>query len=94
MTSCYIGLDPQRNGGQALPSYIEKEFALTMKHLQEQLFPVFPDYVMKWAAEAIAETEYASYFPDAKPTRGWYRGWVSRNELLKGALRPLELTRK
>ncbi len=60
MANGYIGLDPQRNGGQALPSYIEKDIALTVKNLREQLFPVFPDDVMKWAAEAIAGTEYAS----------------------------------
>jgi len=84
--SC-IGLDPQWNGGQALPSYIEKEIAMTVTQLREQFFPVFPDNVMKWAAEVIAWTDHASYFPDGKPTRGWYRGcWLSRNVYFYGGL--------
>ena len=65
-----VGLEPQCNGGQALPSSIEKKIAEMVKHLREQKYPVFPDDVMTWAAEAIEETFYASYFPDGMPTRG------------------------
>ena len=85
----YVGLHPHRNGGQALPSLIEKEIAMTVKHMREQFYPVFQDDVIKWAAEAIAGTLHESYFPNGKPTRGWYRGWLGRNEFLTGTLRPL-----
>ena len=67
---------------------------MIVKHMREQFYPVFQEDVIKWAAEAIAGTGYESYFPNGKPTRGWYRGWLSRNEFLTSALRPLELTRK
>ena len=89
-----ISLDPQRSGGQALPSAIEKDIAEVVKRMREQHYPVFPDDVLKWAAEAIEGTDAASYFPDGKPTKGWYHGWLRRMEFLTGALRPLELTRK
>ncbi len=70
-----IGLDPQWNGGKALPSAIEKENAETIKHLRENHYPVFPDDVMKWAIEAIEGTDHASHFVGmGKPIRGWYRG--------------------
>jgi hypothetical protein len=88
-----VGVDPQRKGGQALPSAVEKEIADMVKHLREQKFPVFPEDVLKWAAEAIEGTGAASYFPDGKPTRGWHQGWLRRVEFLTGPLRPLEKTR-
>ena len=47
MANGYVGPKPQRNGGQALPSAIEKEIALTAR----TNFPVFPDDVINWAAE-------------------------------------------
>ena len=72
-----------------MPSKIEKDIAMLVKLLREQKFPVFPDDVMKWAAEAIEGTPYASYWDDGVPTRGWYRGWLGRMEFLTGALRPL-----
>ena len=92
MNNC-IGIEPQRNGGQALPSAIEKSIANMVKFLREQSFPVFPDDVMRWAADEIQGMEYAAYFPDGVPTRGWYRNWLSRMEFLTGPLRPLEQTR-
>jgi len=62
-----VGLDPQRNEDQALPpSAIEKDFTETVKHLRENHYPVFPDDVMKWTAEAIEGTNHASYFVGAK----------------------------
>ncbi len=64
-----IGLDPKRTGGQALPSAIEKEVAEIVKRVREQHYPVFPDDVLKWAAEAIEGTDTASYFLDGKPTK-------------------------
>jgi hypothetical protein len=60
MANGYVGLDPQRNGGQALPSSIEKENALNVKHMREQFSPLFQEDVIKWAVEAIAGTDYAS----------------------------------
>jgi hypothetical protein len=48
------------------PSAIEKDFTETVKHLRENHYPVFPDDVMKWTAEAIEGTNHASYFVGAK----------------------------
>ena len=70
LTNGCFGLELRRNGGQAVPSIIEKEIGLSVKQLREQNFPVFPDDVIMWAAEAIAGTDHASYFPECKPTRG------------------------
>jgi hypothetical protein len=53
-----------------LPSNIEKNIAEMVKHLREQKYPVFPDDVLKWAAEAIEGTDYAAFFPSGMPTRG------------------------
>ncbi len=78
----HVELDPQRNGDQALPSIIEKNIAEMVKHLREQKYPVFPDDVLKWAAEAIEGTDYAAFFPNGMPTRGWYYGWLRRLEFL------------
>ena len=64
-----------------------------VKHLREKKFPVFPDDVLMWAADAIEGTVSATYFPDGKPTRGWYNWWLRRMEFLTGNLRPLEQTR-
>ncbi len=48
---------------------------------------------MKRAKEAIEGTDYAQYFKNGKPTRGWFYGWLRRMEFLTGNLRPLEQTR-
>ncbi len=48
---------------------------------------------MKWAEEAIEGTVYAKYFPDGKPTRGRFSGWLRRMEFLTCNLKPLEQTR-
>jgi hypothetical protein len=88
-----VGIDPQRSGGQALPSAIEKQIADQVKYLREQHYPVFSEDVLKWAEEAIEGTVYAKYFPDGKPTRGWFSGCLRRMEFLTGNLRPLEQTR-
>jgi hypothetical protein len=85
-----VRLEPQRSGGQALPSAIETQIADMVKHLMEQHKTVFPGDVLKWALEAIEETDYAEFFPDGKPTRGWFYGWLRRIEFLIGNLRPLE----
>ena len=42
-----LGLEPQRNGGQALPSAMEKEIADMIKHLSKQHYPVLHEDVMK-----------------------------------------------
>ena len=88
-----VGIDPQRNGGQALPSAIEKHIADMVKYLREQSFLVFREDVLKWAEEAIEGTQYAQYFKNGKPTRGWFYGWLRRMEFLTCNLRPLEQTR-
>ena len=74
-------------------SAIEKQIADLVKHLREQSFPVFREDVLKWAEEAIEGTDYAQYFKNGKPTRGWFYGWLRRMEFLTGHLRPLEQTR-
>ena len=80
-----------------MPPIIEKEIALIVKQVREQFFSVFIYVVIKWAAEAIAGTDHASYFPDilvtlvtidGKRTRGWHRGWLFRNELITWASIP------
>jgi len=60
-----IGLDPQRNGCQALPSATEKDIAHKGMHLRERQFPVLPDDVMQWAAGAIEGSTHAAYFTQA-----------------------------
>jgi hypothetical protein len=87
-----VGIDPQRNGGQALPSTIEKQIADMVKYLRELSFLVFREDVLKWADEAIAGTDYAQYFQNGKPTRGWFYGWLRHMEFLTCNLRPLEQT--
>jgi hypothetical protein len=72
-----VGIDPQRNGGQALPSTIEKQIAEPVKHLREQSFSVFREDVLKWAEEAIEGTDSAQYFKNGKPTWVWFYGWLS-----------------
>ncbi len=69
-----VGIEPQCNGGEALTTSIEKNIAETVKALREQKYPVFPDDITTWAAEAIEGTPYASFFPGGMPTRGWYHG--------------------
>ena len=87
------GISPQKPGGQLIPSSVEKKIAYTVKELRRRKFPVFPEEIIKWAAEEIAGTEYAKNFPDGMPTTGWYRGWLRRMEFTTGVLRPLEQTR-
>ncbi len=60
-----------RSGGQALPLVIE-EIPDMVTHLRDQSYPVFPDDIVKWAAQSIEWTFHASFFPDGKPPRGWY----------------------
>ncbi len=67
-----VGISPQKLGGVALPSSIEKNIGMMVKHLREKHFPVFPEEVIKWTADAIENTKYADYFPNGIPTRGWY----------------------
>ena len=54
-----VGKDPQRSGGQALPSPIEKQIADMVKHLREQSLPVFREEVLKLTEEAIEGTDCA-----------------------------------
>jgi hypothetical protein len=89
----YIGISPQKPGGQALPSSIENSIANTVTRLRENNFLVFPKEVIELAAIEIKGTAYESYSPpplDGRPTRGWYQGWLRRMHFLTGALRPLE----
>ncbi len=61
-------------------------------HLRERQFPVFPDDVIQWDAEAIEGTAHAAYFTRGKPTSGWYQGWLRRIYFLRGHLSSFELT--
>jgi hypothetical protein len=38
----------------------------------------------RWGAipEAIEGTVHEKYFPDGKPTKGWYQGWLHRMKCL------------
>lgn len=76
-----------------MPATIEKEIANMVKHLREHHFPMFTEDVLKWTEEAIEETEYAKFFPDGKPSKGWIYGWLRRMQFLTGNLSPLEQTR-
>ncbi len=68
--SC-LGLDPPRNGGQVMPSRIEKHIVDAVEHyLREQRCTVFPDDVLMWASGAIEGIVYANYILDGKPNRG------------------------
>ena len=58
----YQGVSPQKQGGTALPSYLEKRVANVVRNFRGKKFPVFREEVLNWAAEAIKDTEYASYF--------------------------------
>ena len=53
-------ISPQKLGGQALLSSVEKSIALVVKGLREQHFPVFSEEVMSWAAIEIKDTVYES----------------------------------
>jgi hypothetical protein len=52
----YNGISPQKPGGQALPSSVEKSIALIVKGLRERHFPVFSEEVLSWAAIEIKGT--------------------------------------
>ena len=88
-----IGVPPQKLGGCALPPAMEKKFAANVKALMSMKFSVFPDEVMKWAAEEIAGTLDADMFENRYHGRGWYRGWLSRMEFQVGPMQFLELIR-
>ena len=88
-----FGISPQKPGGVLIPSSIEKKIAFTVKELRRRKFPVFPEEIIRWAAEEIEGTVYADNFPNGVPTTGWYRGWLRRMEFTTGVLRPLEQTR-
>ncbi len=66
-----VGISPQKTGGVALPSSIEKEIGKMVEVRRERDFPVFPEEVIKWAAVRIEGTQYADYFQGGIPTRGW-----------------------
>ncbi len=76
-----------------MPSAIVKQIADLVKHLSENNFPVFREDILKWAEEAIEGTDYAQYFKNGKPTRGWFYGWLRRMEFLIVNLWPLDQTR-
>jgi hypothetical protein len=73
-----VGVSPQTPGGVALPSSIQKNIGKLVKNLRERKFPVFLEAVMKWVADEIEGTQYASYFPSGQPLRRWYRNWLRR----------------
>jgi hypothetical protein len=103
-TSCYthvkktianngVGLSPQKPGGVALPSHIEKRVANVVRTLRARKLPVFQSEVLKWAEEEIKGTEYGKYFVNGNPTIGWYIDWLKRMDFTTGVLRSLEQTR-
>jgi hypothetical protein len=69
---------------------MEKQIVDMAKHLKEQHYPVFPEEDIKWAKEAIEGSGYAKFFPNGKPTRGWFYGWLRRVDFFTRNLRPLE----
>jgi hypothetical protein len=89
-----MGISPQKTGGCALPSSIEKKIASSVIALRRLKFPVFPDEVMKRAGEAIAGIPFTDMFENGCPGRGWYRGRLRRMEFQVGTMRPLDLTRE
>ena len=88
-------ITPQKVGGVVLPTALERRLAETVKVYRERKFPVFPEFVIGWAAEEIRATPLADLFPpDGVPTYGWFKGWLGRQNMLTGSLRPLEGTRE
>jgi len=65
-----------------------------LKFLQERQFSVSPGHFMKWTADAIEGTIYASYFRSGVPTKDKYPDWLRRMEFFRGPQRPLEETRQ
>ena len=57
-----------------MPSHTEKKIAKIVCGLRAMKVPIFASEVISWAAEEIKGTEYANYFVDGEPTKGWYRG--------------------
>jgi hypothetical protein len=57
---------------------MEKRVAAVVRSLRANKFPVFQKEVMKWAEDAIADTEYAAYFAESKSKIGRYKGWLRR----------------
>ena len=86
-------ISPQRRGGVYVPSTLEKAIAGSVKWFRDRKMPVFPDEVKEWANAEIKGTPFEQNFPDGKVTEGWYRGFLKRQGLLTGNLRPLEMAR-
>jgi len=66
-----VSISPQKHGGGASPSHLEKKIATIVCALREWKFSVFPEEVRKWAAKAIEGTKYAACFIEGTPTVGW-----------------------
>jgi hypothetical protein len=75
---------PHIRGGCALPSWIEKKIAATVKELRRSKFPVFPEEVINRVAKEIRGTEYVDMLPNGIPGRGWYRVWLHRMDFKVG----------
>ncbi len=65
-----VGVSPQKTSGLALPSHLEKRVANIVRTLRGKKFPAFREECLKWAEEAIKDTEYADYFVNGMPTIG------------------------
>jgi hypothetical protein len=50
-----MNVSPPKSGDRTLSSTIEKKIARTVKKLRRLEFPVFPEEVMKWAAEEMID---------------------------------------
>jgi hypothetical protein len=88
-----VPLTPQKPGGICVPSSLEDRIATVVRWFRDRKHPVFLDDVKDWANREIAGTIYAENFPDGKVTGGWYRGFLRRQGMLTGHLRPLEMAR-
>ncbi len=63
----FVGVSPQKQGGSALSSHLEKRVAAVVRNLRAKKFPVFREEVLKWAEDAIADTEFVPIFWKASP---------------------------
>ena len=70
----------------------EGDIAAVVRHYRTWKLYVSKDTVMSWAMREVERRGMKDTLPEL--TKGWYQGFLKRQNLLTGASRPLEITRE
>ena len=82
----------EKLGGRYFSDAFEADLAAVIRHYRSWKVFVGKDMVLAWAMQEVERAGLTLKLPEL--TKGWYSGFLRRQDLLTGSSRPLEITRE